>query len=223
MIENGILKNFVAGRRPREQSGSGEGEGNAAVSSIKSHIAQKSNGHGRAGSYGEPRASIGNLFIEAKSDGKSEAELKRHLIEACRTENLPFGIIIRELTTPGGANLVGDADALNSGGATNNQTTLSAPVGVYKVDVATGAEQLVRVAAASDLSVRSLRRLLAWGDKPYVHHRINSAPSIMSGDIAFGVPVSIIAPSVLIDEMELRRPTGARAAPVVLTNPYFKK
>jgi len=71
--------------------------------------------------------------------------------------------------------------------------------------------------------VRSLRRLLAWGDKPYVHHRINSAQSITSGDIAFGVPVSIIAPSALIDEMEIRRPTGARAAPVVLTNPYFKK
>ncbi|MCP9492872.1 MAG: metallopeptidase TldD-related protein [Pyrinomonadaceae bacterium MAG19_C2-C3] len=231
LIENGILKNFVAGRRPREGSNIGK-ESDTNVSKVAPASngtsngilnGQTSNGHGRAGSYGEPRASVSNLFIEAKTGGKSEAELKRALIEACRAENLPFGIIIRELTTPGNANLVGDADALNSGGGINNQTTLSTPVAVYKVDVVSGAEQLLRVAAASDLSVRSLRRLSAWGDKSHVHHRLNPTFGITGGDIAFGIPVSIIAPSVLIDEMEIRRPVGSRAAPVVLTNPFFKK
>ncbi len=223
LVENGILKNFVAGRRPREASNTGKGSDTGGSKVAATSNGQSSNGHGRAGSYGEPRASVSNLFIEAKTGGKSEAELKRSLIEACRAENLPFGIIIRELTTPGNTNLVGDADAQNSGGALNNQTMLSMPVAVYKVDVVSGAEQLVRVAAAGDLSVRSLRRLSAWGDKAYVHHRLNPTFGITGGDIAFGIPVSIIAPSVLIDEMEIRRPAGSRAAPVVLTNPYFKK
>ncbi len=218
VIEAGVLKDFLTSRRPRERNATGSGNTALAVTTA----AANSNGHGRSGSYGEPHAMISNLFIEAKSDGKDFAELKRRLIEACQAENLQFGIIIRTLTTPLGANLASVDDA-GGFGFNNNQAALSAPIGVYKVDVATGKEELVRTSASSELSVRSLRRLLAWGNRLYVHNRISAPASIPSGDIAIGVATTVIAPSVLVEEMEIRRPTGARDAPAVLTNPFFRK
>ncbi len=65
---------------------------------------------------------------------------------------------------------------------------------LYKVWVKDGHEELVRGGAFGDLDIRALRSdLIAAGDTPYVdNHPLN-------------IPHSIVAPSILFDELEVKR------------------
>ncbi len=176
LVQDGILKDFLMSRRPSKDR-------------------PQSNGHGRSGLPGRESAQIGNLFIRA-SDGKSYDELKKSLIEMCKTENLNYGILIKVIDPDG-------------------RGPLGAPVLTYKVYVADGREELVRGATANTLSVRSLRQIEAVGNDSFVANRLTGAQSAAT-------PVSVVAPSVLLEEVELKRPSFAQQKPALLTNPFFK-
>jgi predicted Zn-dependent protease len=65
---------------------------------------------------------------------------------------------------------------------------------LYRVWAKDGHEELVRGAVFADLDVRSLRNdLVAAGDDTYV------------GNVALSVPHSIVSPSILFDELEIKR------------------
>jgi predicted Zn-dependent protease len=155
----------------------------------------QSNGHGRSGLPGRESAQIGNLFIKV-SDGKSYEELKSSLIEMCKVENLEYGILIKVINPDG-------------------RGPLGSPVLTYKVHVADGREELVRGATANALSVRSLRQIEAVGNDSFVANRLTGAQNAAT-------PVTVVAPSVLLEEVELKRPSMAQQKPALLTNPFFK-
>jgi hypothetical protein len=65
---------------------------------------------------------------------------------------------------------------------------------LYRVYVKDGHEELVRGAMFNELDVRALRNdLIAVGDDPLVSNRMG------------GVPQTIISPSLLFDELEVKR------------------
>jgi len=69
-----------------------------------------------------------------------------------------------------------------------------APRLLYKVWTKDGHEELVRGAAFGDLDIRALRsNLIAAGDEAYVDNR------------TMNIPHSIVAPSILFDELEVKR------------------
>ena len=88
------------------------------------------------------------------------------------------------------------------------------PVLTYKVYVSDGHEELVRGAFAQSIPVRSLRQIEAVGNDAFVVNRL-------SGSSDLPTPTSIVAPSVLLEEMELKRPTGTQQKPALLTHPFF--
>jgi TldD protein len=155
----------------------------------------QSNGHGRSGLPGREAAQIGNLFIKA-SDGKSYEELKSALMEMCKAENLNYGILVKIINADG-------------------RGPLGSPVLTYKVYVADGREELVRGATANALSVRSLRQIEAVGNDSFIANRLTGAQNAAT-------PVTVVAPSVLLEEVELKRPSMAQQKPALLTNPFFK-
>lgn len=155
----------------------------------------QSNGHGRSGVPGRETAQIGNLFIQG-SQGKSYDDLKQELIAMCKTEKLDYGILIKALIT-------------------DSRTPIGVPILTYKVYVGDGHEELVRGASASGVPIRSLRQINAVGNDAFVVNRLTGG-----GDLP--TPTSIVAPSVLLEEMELKRPTGSQQKPSLLTHPYFK-
>jgi TldD protein len=155
----------------------------------------QSNGHGRSGVPGRETAQISNLFIQT-SQGKSYDELKQELIAMCKTENLDYGILIKALLT-------------------DSRTPIGVPFLTYKVYVADGREELVRGAFATGVPIRSLRQIDAVGNDTFVVNRLTGG-----GDLP--TPTSVVAPSVLLEEMELKRPTGTQQKPSLLTHPYFK-
>lgn len=157
--------------------------------------APQSNGHGRSGLPGRETAQIGNLFIRAE-EGKSYEDLTQELIKICRLEKLSYGILIKALASDG-------------------RPPIGTPSLVYKVHAADGHEELIRGASASGITVRSLRQIQAAGNDAFVSNRL------AGGGVP--TPTSIVAPSVLLEEMELKRPTGAQQKPALLTHPFFKK
>jgi hypothetical protein len=149
----------------------------------------QSTGHGRRGSSEPPRSLIGCLYVES-SDTKSPADLKKALLKAADDEGLEYGLRIAGLRGRDS----GDAGALRfSRGAPNRSA--GDPVAVYKVYVADGREELVRGCEFRSLDERNLRRVLAAGNVPFVdNNAMSSTPSS-----------SVIAPAVLLEEMELTR------------------
>lgn len=181
LVEEGILKNLLMSRRPRKN-------------------VLHSTGHGRTAFVGGALTSIGNLFIQPK-EGKSYAELKQELINVCRLQSLPYGVIIKSLSSRGGSS-----------------RDLSDPILAYKVYVADGREELLRGANTGELTLKDLRQMLAVGNDRYVYNQIEGI-----GRNGGGITTSIVAPSVLIEELELKKPTGAKQKPLLLTHPYFSK
>jgi TldD protein len=203
LVERGVLKNLLLARRPIKDM-------------------PHSNGHGRAAFFGGAGAQIGSLFIQA-SEGKSEAELKQELIKMCKTENLPFGIWIKVLDRPGSPG----SDALQGimifGMGAPRREALSAPVLAYKVYVEDGREELIRGVTVGEFSVRSLRQIAAAGKDTFVHNRMTTGGGSPFGGAGGGIPTSIVAPAILLEEMELKKPSGPQQKPSLLTHPYFTK
>ena len=155
----------------------------------------QSNGHGRSGLPGRETAQIGNLFIQS-NEGKSYEDLKQELIKMCREENLQYGILIKAL----------DTDA---------RSPIGTPVLTYKVYVSDGREELIRGAFAQGIPIRSLRQIEAVGNDSFVVNRLSG------GELP--TPTSVVAPSVLLEEMELKKPAGNQQKPALLTHPYFTR
>jgi TldD protein len=149
-----------------------------------------SNGHGRSGYPGRETAQISNLVIAA-SQGESYDKLKQELIRLCREERLTYGIVIKELAS--GTNSI-------------------LPVMVYRVYVADGREEMIRGVNPTNFSVRSLRHIQGAGSEMVVANRLVGTPGAET-------PVSVAAPAVLLEEMELKRFIGAQQKPAILTRP----
>jgi predicted Zn-dependent protease len=144
LIEKGQLVNYLLGRQPMRDF-------------------PDSNGHGRAGPGQTPRASIGNLVLQA-AQPLSPEELKKKLIDMCRDDNKPYGYYVQ------------------------------VPGLLYRVYVQDGHEELVRGAVLNEFDERSLRNnMVAAGSDPIVSNRDAAIPS------------TVISPSFLFDDLELRR------------------
>lgn len=154
----------------------------------------QSNGHGRSGVPGRETAQIGNLFIQS-TEGKSYADLKQQLIKMCQEENLTYGLLIKTLNPDG-------------------RGPIGTPVLTYKVYVSDGHEELIRGAFAQGIPIRSLRQIEAVGNDAFVANRL-------TGSNELPTPMSIVAPSVLLEEIEVKRPTGTQQQPALLTHPFF--
>jgi predicted Zn-dependent protease len=154
----------------------------------------QSNGHGRNGYPGRESPQIGNLIVTAK-DGKSLDELKKELLKAAKEERLEYGIIVRA-SNPNGNGPVGT------------------PVLTYRVKVSDGKEELVRVAGASGLNVQGLRHLIAVGND-------STAANRLVGTSGAETATSVVAPSVLVEEISLDKPSGTQSKPSLITHPFF--
>jgi hypothetical protein len=178
-----VLKTFLLTRQP-EQGFAG------------------SNGRARLpGSFGANGAGISNLFVRATGT-LPVADLKKQLIEMCRQRNKPYGMIVRRMDFPSSAS-VQEIRRLLSNSEQAGGRPVSAPVLVYKV-YPDGREELVRGLRFRGLNARSLKDILAAGDDNNVFEFLNNqAPLALIGGANYVAESCAIAPSVLIDDVDL--------------------
>lgn len=191
LVEAGVLKGFLLTRQP-----------------VRGF--EGSNGRARLpGSYGAHAAVPGNLFVRARQSVPA-AELKRRLIEMCRQREKPYGLLIRKLDFPSSASmdeLRRMAAGAQSGGAAR---PTSAPLLAWRVTL-DGKEELVRGLRFRGLNARSLKDLVAASDEIHVFDYLeNGAPLALMDSGGYMTGVTVAAPSVLIDDLELEVPGEER-------------
>jgi hypothetical protein len=173
----------------------------------------KSNGHGRRGGGSSANPAIGCLYIESNK-GASPEELKQELIDAADAEGLKFGLRVTNLQNrsaglPGFAGGFGRRGGGIGGGPGR---IVGDPISIYKVYVADGREEPVRGCEFVGLDVRNLRRIIAAGKDQTAHNTFGgTAP-----------PSSVIAPAVLVEEVELARIKQEAEKKPVLAAPHAR-
>jgi TldD protein len=184
LVEKGILKTFLMTRQPMPGF-------------------TGSNGRARLpGASGANTAAISNLFVRA-SETSPAPELKRQLIDICKQRGKPYGMVVRKLDFPSSASIA-EIRRLMGENRQNGGRLVSAPVLAYRV-YPDGREELVRGLRFRGLDTRSLKDILAAGDDNNVFEFLNNeAPLALIGGASFVAESSVIAPSVLVDDLDLR-------------------
>lgn len=160
----------------------------------------ESNGHARAGLSAAPVARMGTLIMESSKTIPKE-QLKTLLIEQARKDGKPFAIILRRA----------------QGGATNTssygfQAFKGVARLVYKVDLETGKETLVRGVDLVGTPLASLMKIRAVGDDRALFNGYCGAESGF-------VPVSTLTPSLLLSELEFQKAPPMREQKEILAPP----
>jgi TldD protein len=200
IVADGKLKELLMSRRPGPDS-------------------DKSNGHGRSGFLAEPRPTMSNLFFTS-SETVSNDDMKKKFIDACKGEKLDYCLVVRQMDNPMISMMHQEdfTDLLASFGG--NAATDRLPSVVYRYFPADGHEELVRGARITGFNARSLRNIAAIGNDDFAYNFMENQTQGVAGTAlgAFGsaqpsqagLPASVVAPSLLFEEVEFR---GARGEP----------
>jgi predicted Zn-dependent protease len=159
-----------------------------------------SNGHGRAQVGLMPTGRQGNLIVTSTKT-VPEAELRRMLIDEAKKQNKPYGLYFEDIS---------------SGFAVTTRSAPQAfqviPLVVYRVYTDGRPDELVRGVSIVGTPQAALSRILATGDEREV---FNGECGAESGTI----PVSAVAPAMLVSEIETQRQQQGTTRPPILPPP----
>jgi TldD protein len=159
-----------------------------------------SNGHGRAETGRMPTGRQGNLIVTS-SKAVSDKELRQMLIDEAKKQGKPYGLYFEDIS---------------SGFAVTTRRSPQAfqviPLVVYRVYVDGRPDELVRGVSIVGTPQAALNRILATGDKQDVFNGICGAES-------GSIPVSAVAPPMLVSEIETQRQAQGTARPPILPPP----
>ncbi|HKD05145.1 MAG TPA: metallopeptidase TldD-related protein [Bryobacteraceae bacterium] len=180
LVEKGVLKDFLRTREP-----------------VRGY--SESNGHSRLTSGA---AVPTNLIIKARETNSIE-DLRKKMIDLCQQRGLSYGIIVRRMDFPSSATV--DEARRNLAAAGSSGRAVSLPLHVYRL-YTDGHEELIRGVRLRGLNARSLKDILAAGDDNVEFNYLeNGAPFALLGLGASSAEVTVVAPSVLIDDLELTK------------------
>ncbi len=160
----------------------------------------QSNGHGRAESGLMPTGRQGNLIVTS-SKTVSDAELRAMLIAEAKKQGKPYGLYFEDIS---------------SGFAVTTRRSPQAfqviPLVVYRVYVDGRPDELVRGVSIVGTPQAALNSILATGNKEEIFNGVCGAES-------GSIPVSAVAPAMLVSEIETQRQAQGTARPPILPPP----
>jgi predicted Zn-dependent protease len=159
-----------------------------------------SNGHGRAEAGHVPTGRQGNLIVSSTKT-LPEAKLREQLIEEAKKQGKPYGLYFEDIS---------------SGFAVTQRASPQAfqviPLVVWRVYVDGRPDELVRGVSIVGTPLAAMRSVIATGDKSEVFNGLCGAES---GTI----PVSAVAPAMLLSSIETQRQPQGTARPPILPIP----
>ena len=163
-----------------------------------------SNGHGRSQAGHMPNGRQGNLIVTSTKT-VSDSALRQMLIDETKKQNKPYGLYFEDIS---------------SGFAVTTRNAPQAfqviPLVVYRVYTDGRPDELVRGVSIVGTPQAALNRIVATGNKPEV---FNGECGAESGVI----PVSAVAPAMLVSEIETQREQQGTARPPILPPPTATK
>src|ERR1700751_4343498 len=192
IVQKGVLKNILMSLRPGPEF-------------------QSSNGHARSAMLSDTKPLASNLIFQS-SDASNAADLRKKFIDACRQDGHEWCVEVKRMDNPALSSL-GQQDFSDflgtiAGGVASGERI---PLLYYRVYVADGREELVRGGHIEGLTLRSLRNMLAIGNDVAVYDYMQNPAAGFAGTalgsfggVQGGIPSSIVAPSLLLEEVEVR-------------------
>ncbi|HEV2298166.1 MAG TPA: metallopeptidase TldD-related protein [Candidatus Acidoferrales bacterium] len=193
VVENGLLKDFLMSRRPGPDF-------------------EASNGHARSGLLSPPAPASSNLLFQAAMGTKSAADLRTQFLDLCKSNGQQWCLEVKRMDNPAlAAQTQQDFSDIISGLAEGLSSGDRLPLLVYRVYVSDGHEELVRGAHIKGLDVRAFRTIAGIGSDFMVSNFMQNAAAGFSGtalatfgSVQGGIPSSIVAPSLLLEDVEVR-------------------
>ncbi len=147
-----------------------------------------------------PTGRQGNLIVSS-SKSVSDAELREMLKAEAKKQGKPYGLYFEDIS---------------SGFAVTTRRSPQAfsvvPLVVYRVYVDGRPDELVRGVSIVGTPQTALKSILATGDKPDVFNGICGAES-------GSIPVSAVAPAMLMSKIETQRQAQGTARPPIVPPP----
>jgi predicted Zn-dependent protease len=159
-----------------------------------------SNGHGRAESGHIPTGRQGNLIVTS-TNKVPDAKLRQQLIDEAKKQGKPYGLYFEDISS-GFAVTTRDSP----------QAFSVVPLVVWRVYVDGRPDELVRGVSIVGTPLAAMKSILATGDKDEV---FNGECGAESGTI----PVSAVAPAMLLSDLETQREKSGIARPPILSKP----
>lgn len=193
VVENGILKNLLMSRRPGPDF-------------------LESNGHARSDVLlSPPQPASSNLFFQA-TNTVSPADLRTKFLDLCKTNGQQWCLEIKRMDNPAlAAQTQQDFSDIISGLADGLSGGDRLPLLVYRVYVSDGHEELVRGSHIKGLDLRAFRTIAGVGNDSTVFNFMQNEQQGLGGtalatfgSVESGIPSSIVAPSLLLEDVEVR-------------------
>jgi hypothetical protein len=179
LVEKGVLKDFLRTRTP-----------------VRGY--NDSNGRSLLGGGPAPT----NLIVKSR-ETSSIADLKKKMIDLCQQRGLSYAIVIKKLDFPSTA----AADELRRimGGGAGGGRPVALPLYIYKL-YTDGREEMIRGVKLRGVNARSLKDILAAGDDSNtLNYLENGAAFAQVGGGGYTAEVAVVAPSILVDDLELTK------------------
>ena len=181
LVDKGVLNSFLMSRSP-----------------VKGFPG--SNGHGRRAPGSTVVSRMGNTMIYS-SKTVPFAKLRELLVEECRKQKKPFGLLFEDIS--------GGFTGTGRGGG---QFFKVLPIVVYRVFPDGRPDELVRGVDIVGTPLTCFSKIIHTGDDPAV---FNGTCGAESGN----VPVSAVSPSILVSQMEIEKRSRAQDRPPILPSP----
>ena len=194
LVEDGKLRNYYMSRVPTKKF-------------------ENSNGHGRLQQSGIGAVEVVGKpanVIMTSTETHSFEELKQQMLELCRDMDIEYGLIIDQMNFSGQPE---SDNMMNFFGGSSGP--LPNVLNGYLVSVRDGSLKPVRSLEFINVSERALKDILAVGD--------DFAASTLMFDRSFNNLASVVIPSILIEEMELKKASFQAQKPPIAENPYKRK
>jgi hypothetical protein len=206
LVEHGILKTLLSTRSP--------------VPGV-----EHSTGNRRG-----PGILPSNLIVSAEN-GLSDQALREQFLELVKQRGKEYGIVVRRLGNPALKASPQDTLAMYVPRGRGEESAED-PIVAYKVFL-DGREELVRNVDMTGISVAAFKEIVAASNSqtvytaPFAARTLGMFPTFSFFEIAQGeggAPViSLVAPSLLFDDLTLRKPAGEIPKPPVSPHPFFAK
>ncbi|HMD31514.1 MAG TPA: metallopeptidase TldD-related protein [Candidatus Acidoferrales bacterium] len=198
VVDKGMLKQLLMSRRPGPDF-------------------DVSNGHGRGYYLSDTRPAMSNLFFQA-TETKSPEDLRNQFFDLCRQAGRTWCVVVRKMDNPAVA-LSRQDDVSEYVGAMAGSIGAGdrLPLLLYRVYVSDGHEEPLRGALLRGFNIKALRTIAGIGNDftPFNYmqsQQFGFAGTALSafGSSQGGLPTSLVAPSLLFEDVDVR---GARGEP----------
>lgn len=190
LVDKGILKTLLNDRVPTDK--------------IK-----ESNGHRRF-------ATLGSFVTEIKAPGviniswdkgESDKVIYRTVLKEAEKNGLEYVYVIRKLEVFNPGQTRSMMSMMSGMGSATSK-----PIGVYRIDVKTGKEQMVRSAVVSEFQMNNFKDIILGSSEQTVYNTLLNAV----------VPISVIAPRILVfKDVSIEKNKNSKPKLPVVPNPLL--